>query len=50
MGPLPDPAIAFCVRVTNERSSPAVTRAARDVTRRLLAALADRRPALEAAR
>ena len=50
MGPLPDPAIAFCVRVTNGRSSPAVTRAARDVTRRLLAALADRRPAIEAAR
>jgi len=44
MGPLPDPAVAFCVRVTNERTSPAVTRAARDVTRRLLAALADRRP------
>jgi len=50
MGPLPDPAIAFCVRVTNGRSSPAVNRAAREVTRRLLAALADRRPALEAAR
>ena len=49
MGPLPDPAIAFCVRVTNERSSPAVTRAARDVTRRLLTALADRRPALDSA-
>ena len=48
MGPLPDPAVAFCVRVTNGRSSPAVTRAARDVTRRLLAALADRRPALAA--
>ena len=44
MGPLPDPAVAFCVRVTNERTSPAVTRAARDVTRRLLAALAERRP------
>jgi peptidoglycan glycosyltransferase len=49
MGPLPDPAIAFCVRVTNERSSPAVTRAARDVTRRLLTALADRHPALDSA-
>jgi len=49
MGPLPDPAIAFCVRVTNGRSSPAVTRAARDVTRRLLTALADRRPALDSA-
>jgi len=50
MGPLPDPAIAFCVRVTNGRSSPAVNRAARDVTGRLLGALADRRPALESAR
>ena len=49
MGPLPDPAVAFCVRVTHERTSPAVTRAAREVTRRLLAALADRRPALESA-
>ena len=49
MGPLPDPAVAFCVRVTNERTSPAVNRAAREVTRRLLAALADRRPALESA-
>jgi cell division protein FtsI/penicillin-binding protein 2 len=43
-----EPSVAFCVRVTNGRSSPAVTRAARDVTRRLLAALADRRPALPA--
>ena len=42
MGPLPDPVVAFCVRVTNERSSPAVNRAAREVTRRLLAALAER--------
>ena len=49
VGPWPDPAIAFCVRVTNERTSSAVTSAARDVTRRLLAALADRRTALEAA-
>jgi cell division protein FtsI/penicillin-binding protein 2 len=49
VGPLPDPAVAFCVRVTNERSSPAVNRAAREVTRRLLAALADRRPGLLAA-
>ena len=48
VGPWPDPVIAFCVRVTNERTSPAVTRAAREVTRRLLAALADRRTALEA--
>ena len=49
MGPLPDPVVAFGVRVTNERTSPAVNRAAREVTRRLLAALADRRPALESA-
>jgi peptidoglycan glycosyltransferase len=47
MGPLPDPVVAFGVRVTNGRTSPAVTRGAREVTRRLLAALADRRPALE---
>jgi peptidoglycan glycosyltransferase len=45
MGPVPDPVVAFCVRVTNERSSPAVNRAAREVTRRLLAALAARRRA-----
>jgi peptidoglycan glycosyltransferase len=49
VGPWPDPVIAFCVRVTDERTSPAVTRAAREVTSRLLAALADRRTALEAA-
>jgi penicillin-binding protein A len=49
LGPLPDPAVAFCVRVTNEPTSPAVMRAAREVTRRLLAALAERRPALQAA-
>ena len=48
-GPLPDPTFAFCVRVTNERSSPAVTRAAREVTARLLAALAERRGSLETA-
>jgi cell division protein FtsI/penicillin-binding protein 2 len=45
VGPLPDPTVAFCVRVTHERSSQAVTRAAREVTRRLLAALFDRAPA-----
>jgi peptidoglycan glycosyltransferase len=49
VGPWPDPVIAFCVRVTNEGTSPAVNRASREVTRRLLAALADRRTALEAA-
>ena len=41
MGPLPAARLAFCVRVTHERTSPVVTRAARDVTRRLLRALAD---------
>ena len=46
IGPLPDPAVAFCIRVTDERSSPAVTRAAREVARRLLAALAERRASL----
>lgn len=49
LGPWPDPVVAFCVRVTDERSSPAVTRAARQVTGRLLSALADRRTTLEAA-
>jgi cell division protein FtsI/penicillin-binding protein 2 len=49
MGPLPDPAVAFCVRVTDERTSPAVNAAARDVARALLSALAERRPALESA-
>ena len=48
-GPWPHATIAFCLRVTDERSSPAVTRAAREVAHRLLAALADRRPAFEAA-
>jgi peptidoglycan glycosyltransferase len=42
MLPLPDPGVAFCVRVTHERSSPRVTTAAREVTRRLLTGLADR--------
>jgi cell division protein FtsI/penicillin-binding protein 2 len=49
MAPLPDPAVAFCVRVTNERTSPAVTTAARDVTRRLLHSLAERPGALRPA-
>jgi cell division protein FtsI/penicillin-binding protein 2 len=48
MAPLPAAALAFCVRVTHEPSSPAVTTAARTVTRRLLAALAHRRPRLAA--
>jgi len=41
-GPLPDARLAFCVRVTHRPTSPAVTRAARDVTRRLLARLNER--------
>jgi peptidoglycan glycosyltransferase len=49
IAPLPDPALAFCVRVTNEHSSPAVTRAAREVTGRLLTALAERRAFLDSA-
>ncbi len=46
--PLPEPTVAFAVRVTGERSSPAVTQAAREVTRRLLEALAARAPRLAA--
>ena len=46
LGPLPDPAVAFCVRVTDERTSPAVTAAAREVTRALLTALTQHRRAL----
>jgi hypothetical protein len=46
LGPLPEPTVAFCVRVTNEATSPAVTRAARDVTRRLLELLAAGRAGL----
>jgi peptidoglycan glycosyltransferase len=49
MGPLPEPSVAFCVRVTHERTSHAVTIAARDVTRALLRVLADRRLALDSA-
>jgi peptidoglycan glycosyltransferase len=42
MGPLPEPSVAFCVRVTHLGSSPVATGAARDVTRRLLAGLAQK--------
>jgi penicillin-binding protein A len=45
MVPLPDPAIAFCIRVTNVGTSPGVNAAAREVARRLLSGLADRRAA-----
>jgi hypothetical protein len=48
--PAGDPLVAFCVRVTGERTSPRITRAAREVTARLLQALADRRDALAAGR
>jgi cell division protein FtsI/penicillin-binding protein 2 len=41
-GPLPGAELAFCVRVTHEPTSPAVTTVARSVTRALLGALADR--------
>jgi len=44
LGPLPAATLAFCVRVTHGPTSPAVTTEARAVTRRLLAALASRRP------
>ena len=36
VGPMPKPAIAFCVRVTNERTSPRARKAGFEVTRRLL--------------
>jgi peptidoglycan glycosyltransferase len=38
-GPLPEPGIAFCVRVTHQRTSTRVNRAAREVTRALLEGL-----------
>jgi peptidoglycan glycosyltransferase len=47
--PAGSPTVVFCVRVTNRRSSHAVTLAAREVAAALLAGLADRRFALEAA-
>lgn len=46
VAPSPDATVAFCVRLTYLPSSPAATVAARDVTRRLLASLAERRHAL----
>jgi len=44
-GPLPEATVAFCVRVTHEPTSPAVNRAAREVTRRMLELLAAARVA-----
>ena len=49
VGPMPDPHVAFCVRVTHQRNSRLVRRAARSVTAALLAGLAaPGRPALVA--
>jgi cell division protein FtsI/penicillin-binding protein 2 len=47
VAPTPDSAVAFCVRVTYQRNSRAVNRAAREVTEALLAGLAARRLSLE---
>jgi peptidoglycan glycosyltransferase len=47
LAPTPDSAVAFCVRVTYQRNSRAVNQAAREVTKALLAGLADRRLTLE---
>jgi hypothetical protein len=46
IAPAEDATVAVCVRITNERTPPAVTRSAREVTARLLAGLRDRRMAL----
>ena len=43
VGPLPDPKVAFCVRVTHQPSSPAVNAAAREVLGGLLARLGEGR-------
>jgi penicillin-binding protein A len=48
--PVPDPAVAFCVRVTHGPTSPAITRIAREVTGRLIAALSARRSRIASAR
>jgi peptidoglycan glycosyltransferase len=39
VGPMPDPTVAYCVRVTNGGSSPAVTRSSREALAALLAGL-----------
>ena len=44
VGPMPQPAIAFCVRVTHGSSSPAITRSAREALSALLARLAGATP------
>jgi peptidoglycan glycosyltransferase len=40
VGPMPDPRVAFCVRITHQKTSRRVRDAAREVTRRLLLRLA----------
>jgi len=40
VGPMPDPRVALCVRITHQRTSRRVRDAAHDVTRRLLRELA----------
>jgi peptidoglycan glycosyltransferase len=47
VAPTPDPTVGFCVRITYRPNSRAVNRAAREVTKALLAGLAARRIALE---
>ena len=49
IAPTPDASVAFCVRITYRPNSRAVNRAAREVTRALLARLAERRLRLEQA-
>jgi cell division protein FtsI/penicillin-binding protein 2 len=39
VGPMPDPTVAFCLRLTNGSSSPAITAAARETLGRLLTRL-----------
>jgi hypothetical protein len=39
VGPLPDPSLAFCLRVTNQGSSASVNASAREALRHLLAGL-----------
>jgi cell division protein FtsI/penicillin-binding protein 2 len=43
VGPMPDPKVAFCVRVTHLGSSPTVNAAAREVLRLLLTRLGEGR-------
>jgi cell division protein FtsI/penicillin-binding protein 2 len=42
VGPLPNPTLAFSVRVTHQPTSPGVNRVARDVLRRVLQAAVPR--------